>query len=326
MRRERHGPSRSAEHGDLCAELWFHTTDPDHLSETLLPVAGDVRLNPTKSGEFHAGLSAFRLPNLAMFSIQVSPAQVVSPAPRDFLGITVPGTSPIEIFEQGRVERFSADSTHLLRPTDPFDLRTPRDSRMLVANIDMGLIEEHARGFDAADGWSDRIQSRLSASTPEGSSVQRYLRFLWQELQPEGSLLRQARIAREAVDTLASMIVGACVRDCRSHDAAPAHVQRAEEFLVSQIAAPVSLAEVAQVAGVSTRTLSRAFKDRHGVTVIEFLKQHRLEAIHRDLLVAERDSTSVTEVALRYGVNHLGRFAAEYRRQFGENPSETLRR
>ncbi len=326
MRREHHGLSRPAERGELCPQIRFHTTDPDQLSETLAPVAGDVGFHPLEKGKFHAGLSAFRLPDLAMFSIQLSAAQVGSSAPRGFLGITVPLTTPVEIVEQGRVARFSADSTHLLRPSDPFDLRTPRDSRMLVANIDTRLIEEHARGFDAADGWSEHIQSRLSASTPEGASVRRYLRFLWQELQPEESMLRQARIAREAVDTLASMIVGACFRDRPSHDAVPAHVRRAEEFLVSQIAAPVSLAGVSEVAGVSPRTLSRAFKDRHGVTVSGFLKKHRLEAIHRDLLVAERDSTSVTEVALRYGVNHLGRFAGEYRRRFGEYPSDTLRR
>ncbi len=326
VRREHHGLSRPAERGELCPQIRFHTTDPDQLSETLAPVAGDVGFHPLEKGKFHAGLSAFRLPDLAMFSIQLSAAQVGSSAPRGFLGITVPVTTPVEIVEQGRVARFSADSTHLLRPSDPFDLRTSRDSRMLVANIDTRLIEEHARGFDAADGWSEHIQSRLSASTPEGASVRRYLRFLWQELQPEESMLRQARIAREAVDTLASMIVGACVRDRPSHDAVPAHVRRAEEFLVSKMAAPVSLAEVSEVAGVSPRTLSRAFKDRHGMGVIGFLKQRRLEAIHRDLLTAERDSTSVTEVALRYGANHLGRFAAKYRRQFGEYPSDTLRR
>ena len=197
VRREHHGLSRPAERGDLCPQIRFHTTDPDHLSETLVPVAGDVGFHPLDKGKFHAGLSAFRLPDLAMFSIQLSAARVGSPAPRGFLGITAPVTTPVEIVEQGRVERFSADSTHLLRPTDPFDLRIPRDSRLLVANIDMGLIEEHARGFDAADGWSEHIQSRLSASTPEGASVRRYLRFLWQELQPEESMLRQARIARE---------------------------------------------------------------------------------------------------------------------------------
>jgi AraC-like DNA-binding protein len=31
-------------------------------------------------------------------------------------------------------------------------------------------------------------------------------------------------------------------------------------------------------------------------------------------------------VALYYGFAHLGRFAGEYRKAFGESPSETLRR
>jgi transcriptional regulator GlxA family with amidase domain len=35
---------------------------------------------------------------------------------------------------------------------------------------------------------------------------------------------------------------------------------------------------------------------------------------------------SVKQVALRCGFRELGRFAADYRAAFGENPSETLRR
>ncbi|MBE1043174.1 helix-turn-helix domain-containing protein, partial [Escherichia coli] len=35
---------------------------------------------------------------------------------------------------------------------------------------------------------------------------------------------------------------------------------------------------------------------------------------------------NLTELALDFGFAHLGRFAEQYRRQFGELPSETLRR
>jgi AraC-like DNA-binding protein len=34
---------------------------------------------------------------------------------------------------------------------------------------------------------------------------------------------------------------------------------------------------------------------------------------------------SVAEVAARWGFSHLGRFAAAYRKRYGESPSHTLR-
>jgi AraC-like DNA-binding protein len=38
------------------------------------------------------------------------------------------------------------------------------------------------------------------------------------------------------------------------------------------------------------------------------------------------DEASISQVALRYGFRHLGRFAADYRALYGESPSVTLRR
>ncbi len=54
------------------------------------------------------------------------------------------------------------------------------------------------------------------------------------------------------------------------------------------------------------------------------MKQRRLEAARVALQMAAPESTSVTEVALRYGFGNPGRFAAEYHKAFGEYPSETL--
>jgi AraC-like DNA-binding protein len=37
------------------------------------------------------------------------------------------------------------------------------------------------------------------------------------------------------------------------------------------------------------------------------------------------DGFTVADVAMRWGLMHTGRFAAAYRRTYGESPSETLR-
>ena len=57
-----------------------------------------------------------------------------------------------------------------------------------------------------------------------------------------------------------------------------------------------------------------------------FLRELRLENAQRELLTADPDNETVTQIALRYGFADLGRFAIRYRTAFGEKPSETLRR
>ena len=55
------------------------------------------------------------------------------------------------------------------------------------------------------------------------------------------------------------------------------------------------------------------------------LRRARLAQARADLEAPGRN-TSVTNVAYDCGFSHLGRFAQEYARRFGESPSETLRR
>ena len=101
-------------------------------------------------------------------------------------------------------------------------------------------------------------------------------------------------------------------------------MNRAEQYLCANLESPVTRDRVADIAGVSIRTLSRAFMKRHGVGPITFLRQRRLEAAYRDLLGSKAEDTSVTDVAMRYGFAHLGKFSIVYRRTFGESPSTTL--
>ncbi|QIG97958.1 MULTISPECIES: helix-turn-helix domain-containing protein [unclassified Bradyrhizobium] len=51
----------------------------------------------------------------------------------------------------------------------------------------------------------------------------------------------------------------------------------------------------------------------------------RLEAIHDELSRPE-NLLPISEVALKWGFTHMGRFAASYRSAFGQYPSDTVRR
>ncbi|MFG2819644.1 helix-turn-helix domain-containing protein [Kitasatospora sp. NPDC048365] len=59
-------------------------------------------------------------------------------------------------------------------------------------------------------------------------------------------------------------------------------------------------------------------------TPLAHLRRVRLDAAHRDLLAADPRTTTVTEIAVRWGFAHPGHFAAHYRDAYRTSPSTTL--
>ena len=102
-------------------------------------------------------------------------------------------------------------------------------------------------------------------------------------------------------------------------------VKRAIDYMHANLDAPVTIAEISLTAGVAGRTLFKHFRDARGVSPMKYLRSLRFEKARQELLNTET-AASVTEIAIRWGFGHLGRFAVEYRKRFGESPSETLRR
>ena len=111
----------------------------------------------------------------------------------------------------------------------------------------------------------------------------------------------------------------------RPGSVAPRHVRAADDFIRANLQEPLTLAEIAAAAGSSVRSLSDAFQEHYQQSPIAYVRQCRLEAVHEELRKAD-PGVRVTDIALRWGFNHLGRFSALYRERFGEAPLETLRR
>jgi AraC family transcriptional regulator, ethanolamine operon transcriptional activator len=100
---------------------------------------------------------------------------------------------------------------------------------------------------------------------------------------------------------------------------------QAEAFLRENLDRPVSVAELCLVTGVPKRTLMLGFSDCFGIPPLAFQKRLRLNAARRELAAARLGETTVTDVALRWGFEHFGRFSVDYRLLFGESPVDTLR-
>jgi AraC family ethanolamine operon transcriptional activator len=100
-------------------------------------------------------------------------------------------------------------------------------------------------------------------------------------------------------------------------------VVRAATALTKTDPAP-SLAEMCAAAGVSQRWLHKCFADVLGIPPYRYVRLARLSKARERLLASDGDSMLVKTLSLSLGYRLSGRFAAEYRSVFGENPSATL--
>lgn len=106
---------------------------------------------------------------------------------------------------------------------------------------------------------------------------------------------------------------------------APRDVQRAIDYIEGNLNSCLTLNDIAAASGIPGRTLLKHFRDHWGTSPMRYTRTARLKRVHEALL--RNDSTqSVTNVAMAWGFLHLGRFSIEYRKHFGESPSETLHR
>lgn len=107
--------------------------------------------------------------------------------------------------------------------------------------------------------------------------------------------------------------------------APPQAVGKVRDYLHAHAHEPIDLAALCEVAGVPLRTLHHQFQRHFGLTPQQLLRDIRLDRARADLLRGD-PGASVTVVALNWGFEHFGRFAAHYRQRFGETPRETLHR
>lgn len=104
----------------------------------------------------------------------------------------------------------------------------------------------------------------------------------------------------------------------------PQDVRRALAFMRAAAGRPASMADLARHCGVPARTLNTHFRAFLAMSPMRYLRRLRLTMV-RETLQAGEPGISVTDAARQHGFTHLGRFAGDYRRCFGETPSATLR-
>jgi transcriptional regulator GlxA family with amidase domain len=108
-------------------------------------------------------------------------------------------------------------------------------------------------------------------------------------------------------------------------DATPQLLQRAITFIDDNAHADIALVDIANAIYVTPRALQYMFRRHRDCTPMEYVRRVRLHHAHRELLAGDRMSTTVGDIARRWGFGNMGRFAVYYRQMYGQSPHTTLR-
>lgn len=103
-------------------------------------------------------------------------------------------------------------------------------------------------------------------------------------------------------------------------------VRLAREQIARDTAGSLTIDELCRRVGVSRRNLHYAFDAVLSAPPGQYLRCLRLNAARRALKRRDGRDNTVADVAFRLGFGHPSHFAADYKRRFGELPSETAQR
>lgn len=193
------------------------------------------------------------------------------------------------------------------------------------------VTQAAAAAFDGPLIGALALSPVLDLSSPAGQMIGNLVRTIISGMRDNGPLLHSPIAKTHLTEAIADLVVRlvphrlSYLMEKRPFLIAPVHVRRAIEFMHANIGKPITMAVVAEAAGVSLRALESGFRAFKETSPSAYLRAIRLRAAREDLLDPTNRQT-VRETCLKWGFFHIGRFSALYRANYGENPSDTRKR
>ena len=100
---------------------------------------------------------------------------------------------------------------------------------------------------------------------------------------------------------------------------------KAEQLIQKHLRRNLNIERLCSLLGCSVRSLHLGFKERYGITPMQYARTMALNGVSRDLRNLS-PTTTISDVAMAWGFCHLGRFSQQYRQLFDELPRVTVER
>lgn len=284
-------------------------------------------------GGVKARIDSVRAGNMALSCVEYGTSVILDQGTLPCVLVQFPTRGCVEIRCGDQTVTSGPGTFVVLSADQPVHMFRPADTAHITLRLSRERLERFAANLIGEPLHEPlRFDLGMPADRAAGGTMFRLVHHVLSEINQPETVLGRSLIADQIENALmATLLVShrhnysdAIARP--GEPAAPRYVRRAEEYMRAHAQEPIAIADIVAVAGVGARTLSWGFRRYRGVTPLARLRAIRLEGARNDLRRSMPAGESVTDVALRWGFGHLGRFAKDYAERFGELPSDTLRR
>lgn len=231
----------------------------------------------------------------------------------------------VQTSESSQVSQFG--KTALLRPgdmalytsTEPYSLNLSDDFSQTVVQVPAAKLIDRlpnaenltARKIDGQSGIGKLVRENILAFSAHVNTSNPMLQTLLQDT---------------LIDLIATGLASDGVDKVELSSPEQNVLLRAKSFIRNNLCDPeLDRKAVADEINMSVRRLSEIFA-KEGITLSNFIRQKRLEAVATNLRDLRFARQSISEIAFRHGFSNMQNFSTLFRRQYGDSPREYRKR
>ncbi len=309
----------------------LRVTDPESLVGAIRGASLEAWI--LSGSQKESEVSHIQLPGCSLDQARFGPSMLFrGAAAKDRYMLAYVADCPQEGYSLNFGTPFQAGCMGFYAPGEAIDTKTPQEYRNATLSIHEAVFHDSlASHFPEYVGKAIKGRKFMSLAPAACKAMNSLLASTTEliHLAPETLASETARyeLEGEVLDRFFDLIrshQGPSTSPPRLAQRRHMRLKRARDFIEGNSHRPIRLEELCTVTGLSRRGLEYLFIDLLGISAGAFLLQSRLHGVRGELLKAQPSHGEVKRCALNWGFWHLGRFASDYRSQFGEPPKVTL--
>jgi len=318
--------------GLLSRAAVVQTRDPQAMEHALLTVYGAKGFSVSKADGFEGVGNYLQLANVGLGFCAYGGARTTVDFPEnDFARLQIGLKGSAATILKGTALAINERQPCMVPPGGPISIIFEPGYEQLILRIKTAALEKTLMALlGAKPRGALKFDPFATAVQPAAQVLRDLAMLLAKQLSSTATELPSAVLIELEQALLVSFLSAhrhnfSEILEGREKEAAPRIVRLAEEYIEASWNQGITIEELAKQTNTSIRSLFREFKKNRGYSPMTFAKMVRLRRA-RQMLLEANQRTSVSGVAFECGFGNLGHFANDFRKMFGELPSEVLAR